>query len=130
MGICQSKRDLIPVNSLHVMLGVKNDEEFRRRCSQEDEGGNETSHPGPYTYRPSSLNQILDTLMENQDRKHRRVINKRGTMDTAFSSLGSVEVEEGKNISAEGTDNVYSTSACAALAEPKEPNVSRCSLAA
>ena len=79
MGTCQSKRDLLPADSRHVMLGVTNDAEFRRRYSQEEEL--------PGMYRPSSLDEILDTMEEQGSGK--RIINKRSTMDTLRSSITS-----------------------------------------
>ena len=101
MGTCQSKRDLLPADSRHVMLGVTNDAELRRRYSQEEE-----LPPGYGTYRPSSLGEILDT-MEEQGTGSKLIINKRATMDTLRSSITS------------------STT----LVEPT-PNIPECSLAA
>ena len=100
MGTCQSKRDVLPADSRHVMLGVANEAEFRQRYSQEEE-----LPPGCGTYRPSSLDEILDTMEENGSGK--RIINKRVTMDTLRSSITS------------------STT----LVEPT-PNIPECSLAA
>ena len=100
MGTCQSKRDLLPADSRHVMLGVTNDAELRRRYSQEEE-----PPPGYGTYRPSSLDEILDTMEDQGSSK--RILNKRVTMDTLHCSITS------------------STT----LVEPT-PNIPECSLAA
>ena len=82
MGTCQSKRDLLPADSRHVMLGVANDAELRRRYRQEEE-----LPLGCGTYRTSSLDEILDTMEEQGSGK--RIINKRVTMDTLRSSITS-----------------------------------------
>ena len=83
MGTCQSKRDLLPADSRHVMLGVTNDAEFKRRYSQEEE-----LPPGYGAYRPSSLDEILDA-MEEQGSGSKRILNKRSTMDTLRCSITS-----------------------------------------
>ena len=88
MGTCQSKRDLLPADSRHVMMGVTSDAELRRRYSQEEE-----LPPGYGTYRPSSLSEILDTMEEQGSDK--RIINKRATMDTlrSFATSSTTLVE-------------------------------------
>mmetsp|Transcript_25638 Transcript_25638/g.74180 ORF Transcript_25638/g.74180 Transcript_25638/m.74180 type:complete len:133 (+) Transcript_25638:260-658(+) len=132
MGTCQSKRDLLPADSLHVMLGVKNNKELRRlqRYSQEDEVG---MIEAPCTHRPcSSVDQHSDDAPEQRDRKQqRRESHKRkSTMDT-FCSWGSGETEEGRqhNAISKGLGNVCSAGSSTALVEPT-PNVPRCGLAA
>lgn len=116
MGACQSRRGTIPADSIHVMLGVKNGEEFKRRYGQEDEYGLiETS------FRPSS-GQYLDTFDDKGNVKHRRTWNKRGTMETSVWSLDSEEVEEGhddtSSISRGLVDKVNYSRSCKALVEP------------
>ena len=103
MGTCQSKRDLLPKDSRHVMLGVKKEAELRRRYESYNQ--EEELPPGYDTYRPSSLDYNLDPMEEQGSGK--RIINKRVTMDTLRSSITS------------------STT----LVEPT-PNIPECSLAA
>ena len=126
MGACQSKRDTIPADSIHVMLGVSSTEELKRRYSQEDHCSIDNS------FRPSSLDQLLDTFHE-QDVKHRRTRIKRATMETSVCSLDSVEVEEVHDDTSSMprglVDKVNSSRSCTALIEPK-PTLSQGSLAA
>ena len=131
MGTCQSRRGTIPADSIHVMLGVKDEEDLKRRYSQEDECRSiDTS------FRPSSLDQFLDTFDE-QDVQHRRPQNKRGTMETSLWSLESADMdEEGPDSTSPMpthvgrlVDKVNSSQRCSALVEPK-PTLSQCSLAA
>ena len=104
MGTCQSKRDLLPKDSRHVMLGVKNEAELRRRYESYNQ--EEELPPGYDTYRPPSLDYKLGPMEEQGSGKRiinkratmdpmeeqgsgKRIINKRATMDTLRSSITS-----------------------------------------
>jgi len=129
MGACQSRRDTIPADSIHVLLGIKDDKELKRRYSQE-EYCRSLDESCSYTYRPSPLDEYMNTLREEEDAKHpRRGMNKRGTMETVWS-LNSENVEEQHDSIPRGLAyKENSTQSCAALVEPTQ-TPSQCSLAA
>lgn len=132
MGACHSRRDVIPADSIHVLLGIKDDKDLKWRYSQEDSCS--------CMYRSSSLDEYVNTLREEEeDVKHpRRAMKKRGTMETlqqtSFWSLGSENVD-GQNESTPRSlaymykENSTCTQSCAALVEPTQ-TPSQCSLAA
>ena len=131
MGACQSRRDTIPADSIHILLGVKDDKEFKRRYSQE-EYCRALDESCSYTYRPSSLDEYVNTLREEEEdvKNPRRALNKRGTMETSVWSLNSENVDELHDSIPSGLAyKENSTQSCAALVEPTQ-TPSQCSLAA
>jgi hypothetical protein len=132
MGACHSRRDTIPNDSIHVLLGIKDDKELKRRYSQE-EYCCALDESCSYTYRPSPLDAYVNTLREEEeeDVKHpRRALNKRWTMETSAWSLNSENVDElHDSIPRSLAYKENATQSCAALVEPTQ-TPSQCSLAA